>query len=120
MAVKRTASDGVELAGDGKVVLTMDGVARTLRRPKIGELRTLFGNLDEVSKLEKETGSVLSALGDTADALAGWWGTVVDLLGVDCDPLPDDPDEMPVWLLSGDLIGKVTGHWREVPYLSGG
>jgi hypothetical protein len=119
MAAKK-ASDGVELAGDGRVVLTMDGVARTLRRPKIGELRTLFGNLDEVSKLEKETGSVLSALGDTADALAGWWATVVDMLGVDCDPLPGDPDDLPVWLLSGDLIGKVTSHWREVPYLSGG
>jgi len=116
----KKVSDGVELAADGQVVLSMDGVARTLRRPKIGELRTLFGSLDDVSKLEKETGSVLSSLGETADALAAWWGSVVHMLGVDCDDLPDDPDDLPVWLLSGDLIGKVTLHWREVPYQSGG
>jgi len=34
--------------------------------------------------------------------------------------LPDDLDDLPVWLLAGELLGTTITHWREVPYLSGG
>lgn len=119
MASKRVVSDGVEFAADGQVKLVVDGVTHTLRRPKIGELRRFFAGIDDIAKLEKEAGK-LSVLGDSAEALVEWWGDVVVVLCDDDLPLPADVDDLPVWLLSADLVTRTMNHWREVPYLSGG
>lgn len=110
--------EGVDLLDTGEVRLVVDGKAVTLRRPKVGELRTMWEGLDAVTSAERtvaESGAVqpLAAAGETA----AWWRTVADTLGD--GGLPDDDDDFPVWLLSGSLIGRVLAHWREVPYLSG-
>jgi hypothetical protein len=112
----KTNRDGVELLDDGRVRLVIDGTVRTLRRPKIGELRTLFTSIEAVGSKDRKPAD---GAFDGADDVASWWRDVVDTLG-DGDPLPSDTDDLPVWILSGNLISKVATHWREVPYLSGG
>jgi hypothetical protein len=114
----KATREGVELLDDGRVRLVMDGTVRTLRRPKIGELRTLFTSIQAVGSKDKPASGDVGAF-DGADEVAAWWREVVDTLG-DGDPLPSDTDDLPVWILSGNLISKVAAHWREVPYLSGG
>jgi hypothetical protein len=110
--------EGVELLPSGEVRMVVDGAALTLRRPKIGEMRDLWEALDAITAMERaaaesgETGPLVGAV-----ETAGWWREVVATLSD--GSIPDDDDDLPVWLLSGKLIGKVLAHWREVPYLPG-
>lgn len=119
MAAKRVASDGVEFTDDGHIKVVVDGVTRLLRRPKIGELRSFMEGLGAITAAEKESGPV-SGLGESAEALVGWWSDVIDTLCSDDLPLSTDVDDLPVWLLNAELVNRATSHWREVPYLSGG
>jgi hypothetical protein len=114
--------EGVELLDDGRSRLVVDSVTFTLRRPKVGELRALYEGLGEVAAAEQaETQTGPAAMfGDSAQLLAGWWGTVMTMLADKPDEFPADADDLPVWLLTPGLITKLTAHWREVPYLSGG
>lgn len=112
--------EGVDLLDDGQVRVVFDGKAHTLRRPKLGELRRFYEGVETIAAAEKadaEDGKLSYLAG--VDEVADWWRIVFTELGAD-DVLPDDVDDWPVWLLSGNLMGKVLAHWREVPYLSGG
>jgi hypothetical protein len=112
--------DGVEFAPDGQIKLVVDGKPRVLRRPKIGELRQFMASIQNLANSTKDGVDKTDLLAG-ANEIAEWWSDVVTVLGAeDGEPLPTDVDELPVWLLSGKLIGEATAHWREVPYLSGG
>jgi hypothetical protein len=107
--------EGVELLSDGRVRLVVDGTPHTLRRPKIGELRTFIEAIETLGKGPTEADRSFMA---GAEDVADWWRTVVSTLSDGA--LPDDLDDLPVWLLAGELLGTTITHWREVPYLSGG
>ncbi len=113
--------EGVDLLDDGQVRVVMDGKAHSLRRPKVGELRRFYEGVETIAAAEKEqTGDGRVSYLAGVDEVADWWRTVFTDLCADDDVLPDDVDDWPVWLLSGNLMGRVLAHWREVPYLSGG
>lgn len=120
MATKRTVADGVDLLDNGQVLLRMNETEWRLRRPKIGELRTFYERMREVLEAQEGTDDRWEAI-RAGEALADYWRQVVDSLRTDDElPFPEDVDDLPVWLLSGELMVKVENHWREVPYLSGG
>jgi hypothetical protein len=107
--------EGVELLSDGRVKLVVDGNAVVLRRPKIGEMRTLVEAIQSLPAAPEEGARSFMA---GAEDIADWWRNVVATLSD--GTLPEDIDDLPVWLLAGELLGSVITHWREVPYLSGG
>lgn len=120
MASKRAVSDGVDLLDNGQVLLRMNGAEWQLRRPKIGELRAFYERMKEVLDAQSGTEDRWEAI-RAGEALADYWQEVVNVLrGDDDGEFPSDFDDLPVWLLSAELMVKVENHWREVPYLSGG
>jgi hypothetical protein len=114
MAMSKS-KDGVELLSDGRVKLVIDGTSNVLRRPKIGELRTFVEAIESLGKNPTEADRSFMA---GAEDVADWWRNVVATLSD--GTLSQDLDELPVWLLAGELLGTTISHWREVPYQSGG
>lgn len=110
--------DGVALLSDGRIRLDLDGGSVTLRRPKIKELRAQYERLAEVDAAQQGVTDKWKQL-ELAERVAAYWRQAVETLGSG-DTLPAEDDDLPVWLLSADLIVRVEKHWREVPYLSGG
>lgn len=109
--------DGVDMISDGRIKLVIDGEIITLRRPKIKQLRRLYDLLTEIDEAQKGVTGVGAQL-KAAEQAAMYWRTCVEMLGD--KPLPEEDDDLPVWLLSVELIVKAENHWRAVPYLSGG
>jgi hypothetical protein len=102
---------------DGRMKLIIDGEVIMLRRPKVKQLRKLYDMLTAIDAAQKETDGIKMQLQATEQVTA-YWRAAVDMLGD--KSLDTDDDELPVWLLSVDLIIKAEQHWRSVPYLSGG
>lgn len=116
-------NDGCELLEDGKVRVTFGGTARTLQRPKIGQMKRYNARLMELAKVQndaREAGESMD-LDEVVEGTLQWWSEVIDDLKAEDElPCPADSDDFPMWLMNSDLIVKVQAHWREVPYLSGG
>jgi hypothetical protein len=113
--VAKQSKEGVELLSDGRVKLIIDGDALILRRPKIGELRRFVESLETLTAATPEAKRSFMA---GAEDVADWWKTIVAELSD--GSIATDVDDLPVWLLAGDLMAQVIAHWREVPFLSGG
>lgn len=110
-------ADGVDLLSDGRVKLVVAGETITLSRPTVGQLRDQYDLLAEIEDAERNAKDRRSQLAVT-EQVANYWRKAVDAMG-DGATLPAS-DDLPVWLLSVELIVKSEKHWRAVPYLSGG
>jgi hypothetical protein len=143
-------TDGYTLNEDGTAVFEFDGLIRTLRRPKLGQYRTLIESLgefrEEVLQAAKaaEDGADAAPLkiGEQLDKLLDWFdGVFTSLAG---EGLPRrtayfdgqgketteelavssgqviDQDRLEPWLLSGQVVTDLIQHWQTVPSRRGG
>lgn len=147
MADAPTVPDGLELRKDGTARLTIDGKGWRLRRPKLGEFRTLRTLAQERDDERRDQAQTLmdgltpdpgkdakpeqrrtyltavTAMGrqleELTDSLNEAWLTKAFAMLADSDGIPD-PDDWPAGLQSSDTIGQLMEHWRSVPLRSGG
>lgn len=120
MPTKRK-SDNCEFLPDGQVRLTFSGVARTLRRPTIGQLKRLNNSLMDLAKAQTAPVNPTDVnVDEVMNGTLAWWGEVIDDLRSEDDlPAPADHDDFPSWMMNGELMVKIQSHWREVPWDSG-
>ena len=122
MATKIKA-DLCDFIDDGRVKIVFGGVARTLRRPTIGELKEFNRQLVEIAVIAKDKNLTSENLDidNMVSSTLEWWKDVIDVLrGEDELPPPDDVDDYPTWMMNTDLMVRIQTHWREVPWGSGG
>lgn len=133
--------EGIEYRADGTIDLTIDGVVRHLRRPKLKEfrhwaqeLRELAGQTDE--EMTRIRGMLAGLTDDTPEEEADliekeaaeaatrrleyttpWTAGVVAQFSD--KPLPDEADDWPAWLaMDASIPAKIMAHWRTVPLAS--
>lgn len=119
-----THADEFDIQADGKVRIIIDGTNYLLRRPKIGEARVLEEAIkdvgtreqEEIEAAKKEDRPRESFESDVLD----WWRLVVETLEKNDKRLPDDNDELPMWLTNNQLITNIELGWRTVPWGPGG
>ncbi len=120
-----TADDEFVISDKGKITLKIDEKSIVLRRPTIGQMRTLDEYADEISTTEEA--EIAAAKGadpprkprSMAPELLGWWRLAVDLMGPDDVELPDD-DDCPLWMVNTETIKEAKFAWRTVPWGPGG
>lgn len=110
----------------GEVVFTFekgDGsgeITRTLRRPKLKEYRTL---VEAVGAMRDDVATDDAAEMTTRDINKGmtrlleWFQLVFSTLSGEALPPEDD---LPAWLIGGDVTRDLIAHWQATPSRRGG
>lgn len=136
------ASEGIEYRPDGTINITIDGVVRHLRRPKLREYRHWYEQLRDLAKSAQaeavELQNMIAELDATdnqeeLDRLQGefedaqrrrmeyttpWTAGVVNQFSE--KDLPADPDDWPSWLAMDTLIpATILNHWKKTPLAPG-
>jgi len=126
--------DAFEPQPNGTVKFVIDGLAFSLRRPKIKEFRNIRENLialgaDSVEEATEAAEAVeqgkLPPMLDTEaarnakeDLLLDWWRLVFDTLGDSEKELPSN-DDLPLWLFDSEIIPKLLNVWMRSPLVRG-
>lgn len=137
--------DGWELNKDGTIALTIDNERWRLRRPKLGEFRTLrdavrdrddervrilakYPALDPLDKDKAsdedkrdralEIAERSRAMNDAIEALNVEWVLLVLVTLGDGDP--PEADDLPSGTEEAEFVMALMNHWRSVPLRSGG
>lgn len=105
---------------NGTVKFVIDGIAFTLRRPKIKEFRIIRESLMEMGKPEEKTDGTYSELDheEREDALLKWWNLVFETLGNAEKELPPN-DDLPLWLFDSEIIPSLMAVWMKSPQVRG-
>lgn len=139
------SNEGYTLNEDGTAVFEFAGIIRTLKRPTLGQYRSILESLgefrDEVLRAAKaaEKGEAVQLkIGEQLDKLLNWIdGVFVQLAG---EGLPRkivtvedttgetpgsteeviDEDKLSPWLLSGVVVTELVTHWQSAPSRRGG
>lgn len=121
-------SDRFEPQPGGRFLAKLAGNEYRLRRPTIGESRQWLEALVAISD-ERKAAVAEAAEADVPydaevyeAALIDWWREVFLTLdtGKLGGELPDDPAELPPWLIDPSLIAEARVHWSSVPWGPGG
>jgi hypothetical protein len=119
-----TTTEAFDLKKNGTVFLRWEGQQegsiqeRTLRRPTLGQYRAFVELLGELS--ERGEGEEAS-LGSGLQATVNWLRIIFNgdegrgVRGLSDRPLPDDDEELPAWLVSGDVARDLILHWQTSP-----
>lgn len=126
------ATEELRLLDTGEIRATWTGSSDraynlTLARPKMRDLRALRELLDDLSResqsitraqLSGDDEAVGEAEAKTVRTIVDWQRKAFELLGD--KPLPEDEDELPVWIENPGLPAQMIQHWRQVPLARGG
>jgi hypothetical protein len=115
--------DSFDRRADGTVRFQFNGTGTiSLGRPTLKQYRNLVESLSDLrsraSGTTAEDGSVREGEEITLlDLLLEWYAVVFTELGD--GPLPDE-ENLPAWLLNGQIAADLVEHWQKVPSRRGG
>lgn len=122
-----TTTTSLDLADDGRIVLTLEDGPITLKVPKVKEYRALKAKLQETNVglrawAEREQDEAdADATPETFEPIDYFGPLVVEIIETLGDRTPPEVDEMPVWLVeSSEATSAMFVHWRTVPLGRGG
>jgi hypothetical protein len=109
---------------NGTIECTVAGVQFDLRRPLLGEQRRFRDALQEnIIAVEREERALPEADrtdGITDEPLLAWWRDVITQLNIKPGgELPTEDEDLPGWLLQGDLVQDTMRVWSSVPWAPG-
>lgn len=117
----------LKLHKNGNIEIIFGDSKRVLRPPKLGEFRKLKSMVYESAQTMADRGELAKTFRDgdietvlqmqdkETEFMLAFVRLSFDLLLESGDPLPEDEDDLPVWLTSSEISRRFIEHWRAVP-----
>jgi hypothetical protein len=109
-------TDTLDFKTDGTVKMMFNDTKITLARPNLKQYRALtelaIAMRDDLIKIDEVDSDAVSTVSQVNELLFGWISQVFEELG---DKKLPDEDELPPWIIAGDLSRQLIEHWQAIP-----